>query len=527
MLLTAARVSAAGATGGAAEDIAAVGADQAQVAVAADDASVKGIAKGMKGIVDAAGKLGVELAAGGAAAGTTNGAAGNLFAGAGATIAQIGNAVDAVSKVSGKQILKAIVDSDMDAAGAAPANAGSPIAAAIGTADGAAGAFTAANGNMDRDDNIAAAIVLRGMAASGKFAHGADDNGAAGKLGVELADGAPAGAAANGAAGNLFAGAGATIAQIGNAVDAVSKVSGKQILKAIVDSADEAGAAPANAGSPIAAAIGTADGAAGAFTAANGNMDRDDNIAAAIVLRGMAASGKFAHGADDNGAAGIKKGMKIAVESAVNKISGLIKEMVTAARVGAAGATGTAGDAIAAVAAADEAQAAVGGVEASVKGIAKGMKGIVEAAGKLGVELAAGAVAGVANAAAGNLFAGNGAANAIAHVGNAVDAVSKVSGKQILKAIVDSAEENGAGAQPADAGSPIAAAIGAGEAGNFANGMERDDNIAAAIVLRGMAASGKFAHAADNDGALGIKKGMKIAVDCCESECCWCYWCCS
>ncbi|WP_424632603.1 variable large family protein [Borreliella lusitaniae] len=489
MLLTAARVSAAGATGAAAEDIAAVGADQAQVAVAADDASVKGIAKGMKGIVDAAGKLGVELAAGGAAAGTTNGAAGNLFAGAGATIAQIGNAVDAVSKVSGKQILKAIVDSDMDAAGAAPANAGSPIAAAIGA--GEAGNF--ANG-MERDDNIAAAIVLRGMAASGKFAHGADDNGAAGKLGVELADGAPAGAAANGAAGNLFAGAGATIAQIGNAVDAVSKVSGKQILKAIVDSADEAGAAPANAGSPIAAAIGTADGAAGAFTAANGNMDRDDNIAAAIVLRGMAASGKFAHGADDNGAAGIKKGMKIAVESAVNKISGLIKEMVTAARVGAAGATGAAGDAIAAVAAADEAQAAVGGVEASVKGIAKGMKGIVEAAGKLGVELAAGAVAGVANAAAGNLFAGNGAANAIAHVGNAVDAVSKVSGKQILKAIVDSAEENGAGAQPADAGSPIAAAIGAGEAGNFANGMERDDNIAAAIVLRGMAASGKFAH---------------------------------
>ncbi|WP_424632597.1 variable large family protein [Borreliella lusitaniae] len=338
---------------------------------------------------------------------------------------------------------------------------------------------------------------------------------AAGKLGVELTADAAAGVA-NAAAGNLFAGDGnanGTIVHVGNAADAVSKVSGKQILKAIVDSAEEngAGAQPAAATSPIAAAIGAGGngGAAGDF-AAGGNMNRDDNIAAAIV--------KFAHAADA-GNAGIKKGMKIAVESAVSKISELIKEMIAAARVGAAGATGAAGDEIAAVAAAGDAQAAAGGVEASVKGIAKGMKGIVEAAGKLGVELAAGgAAAGTTNGAAGNLFAGDGNAGTIANVGKAADAVSKVSGKQILKAIVDSAEENGA--QPANAGSPIAAAI--GDAGNggaaapfgAANGnMNRDDNIAAAIVLRGMAASGKFAHGADNDGDTGIKKGMKIAVE--------------
>ncbi|WP_424632599.1 variable large family protein [Borreliella lusitaniae] len=403
-MVAAAREDAAGATGGAADAIAAVNAAAGaqQVAVAANGDSVKGIAKGMKGIVEAAGKLGVELAAGGAPAGVTNAAAGNLFAGNGANNADIEN--------------------------------------------------------------------------------------------------------------------------VGKAADAVSKVSGKQILKAIVDSADEAGAAPGAAASPIAAAIGGGaaggnGGDAGAFTAGNGNMDRDDKIAAAIVLRGMAASGKFAHGADDGGNAGIKKGMKIAVES------------VDAARVGAAGATGGAADAIAAVAAAAGAQAAAAAGDASVKGIAKGMKGIVAVAGKLGVELAAAAVAGVTNAAAGNLFAGN--AGTIAHVGKAADAVSKVSGKQILKAIVDSADE--AGAQPDAARSPIAAAIGAGGAanagagGDFAAGgnMNRDDKIAAAIVLRGMAANGKFAHAEDNNGATGIKKGMKIAVRCCERGCCWCYWWCS
>ncbi|WP_210382757.1 variable large family protein, partial [Borreliella garinii] len=87
----------------------------------ADVNSVTGIAKGMKAIVDAAGKAGVELkpAAGGAAAGgAAAGDAGKLFA-SGAR-ANAGGANDAqgaaeaagkaVSAVSGDQILKAIVD---------------------------------------------------------------------------------------------------------------------------------------------------------------------------------------------------------------------------------------------------------------------------------------------------------------------------------------------------------------------------------------------------------------------------------
>ncbi|WP_210370192.1 variable large family protein, partial [Borreliella garinii] len=69
-----------------------------------------------------------------------------------------------------------------------------------------------------------------------------------------------------------------------------------------------------------------------------------------------------------------------------------------------------------------------------------------------------------------------------------------VSGDQILKAIVDAAKEAGdaGGANAAAAANPIAAAI--GEAGDDANrgfndnGMKKkNDKIAAAIVLRGMA----------------------------------------
>ncbi|WP_210371821.1 variable large family protein, partial [Borreliella garinii] len=81
--------------------------------------SVTGIAKGMKAIVDAAGKAGVELkpAAGGAGAGGANDA-GKLFASgngarAGADADAQGAAEaagKAVSAVSGDQILKAIVD---------------------------------------------------------------------------------------------------------------------------------------------------------------------------------------------------------------------------------------------------------------------------------------------------------------------------------------------------------------------------------------------------------------------------------
>ncbi|WP_210378448.1 variable large family protein, partial [Borreliella garinii] len=68
-----------------------------------------------------------------------------------------------------------------------------------------------------------------------------------------------------------------------------SAVSGKQIIKAIVDAAGNGGHAGAAAGAatnPIAAAIGQAGQDGEAFN--NNNMKKDDKIAAAIVLRGLA-----------------------------------------------------------------------------------------------------------------------------------------------------------------------------------------------------------------------------------------------
>ncbi|WP_210370799.1 variable large family protein, partial [Borreliella garinii] len=69
---------------------------------------------------------------------------------------------------------------------------------------------------------------------------------------------------------------------------AVSAVSGKQILKAIVDAAGadaQEGKAANAAKNPIEAAIGTADDAGNGFA---GEMKKNDKIAAAIVLRGLA-----------------------------------------------------------------------------------------------------------------------------------------------------------------------------------------------------------------------------------------------
>ncbi|WP_210372019.1 variable large family protein, partial [Borreliella garinii] len=69
-------------------------------------------------------------------------------------------------------------------------------------------------------------------------------------------------------------------------------VSGEQILKAIVEAAggaEKGGEAAGAAKNPIAAAIGT-NGNGAAF-AGNGMQDKNDKIAAAIVLRGMAKGG--------------------------------------------------------------------------------------------------------------------------------------------------------------------------------------------------------------------------------------------
>ncbi|WP_210376787.1 variable large family protein, partial [Borreliella valaisiana] len=76
---------------------------------------------------------------------------------------------------------------------------------------------------------------------------------------------------------------------------AVSAVSGEQILKAIVDAAKggdkKAGKKAEAAENPIEAAIGgtNEDNAAAAF--AKDEMKKDDQIAAAMVLRGMAQGG--------------------------------------------------------------------------------------------------------------------------------------------------------------------------------------------------------------------------------------------
>ncbi|WP_215539819.1 variable large family protein, partial [Borreliella bavariensis] len=264
-------------------------------------------------------------------------------------------------------------------------------------------------------------------------------------------------------------------------------VSGEQILKQIVDAAGKAdgeqnGAAANAAANPIQAAIGTAAGAgAGTFNAKG--MKKDDQIAAAIVLRGMAKDGKFGlqDAADDNGGKG---GVKNAVESAVK----LLEKLITAGKEVEKVDFGS--DSIGNVVA--QAQAAAADAN-SVKGIAKGIKGIVDAAGGKLDDVTAATTD--TNSDAGKLF-GNGGGAEAGDASKAAAAVNGVSGEQILKQIVDAAgkadgEQNGVAA--AAAKNPIAAAIGTAEAAAFnEEGMTKDDQIAAAIVLRGMAKNGKF-----------------------------------
>ncbi|PRR16170.1 variable large family protein [Borreliella burgdorferi] len=216
-----------------------------------------------------------------------------------------------------------------------------------------------------------------------------------------------------------------------------------------------------------------------------------------------------------------------AVEKAIEEISKKLKAIAEAAK---------------AAAAVDGSEEKIGNVAAnnnaaadkdSVNGIAKGMKGIVDAADG-GKELKGGDAGGAAaNGDAGHLFAGNGVNGAdAAQAGKAAAAVNAVSGEQILKAIVDAAGDEQQGAAANTANNPISAAIGTAQAGaDFAGGMNGNDKIAAAIVLRGMAKDGKFAvqganadedsvksavasgGAADAGSVNGIAKGMKGIVD--------------
>ncbi len=323
-----------------------------------EETSVNGIASGIKGIVEAAekagkeGKLESEEVAG---AGDGNEDAGKLFAtkkanDGGGEAKDAEKAATAVSAVSGKQILKAIVDAAAKGDGEKKGvedvkDATNPIEAAIGsTKDNKAAAAFNKDG-MKKNDQIAAAIVLRGMAKDGEFALKDDANNA--KAGLKstvesavnktvsgwleemakAAQDAATGAAGGGneAAGKLFAtkknddNGGGEAKDAEKAAAAVSAVSGKQILKAIVDAAkgdEKKGVADVKeATNPIAAAIGSTDDKAAAAFNKDG-MKKNDQIAAAIVLRGMAKDGEFAL---KNDAAKAEKGLKSTVESAVNK----------------------------------------------------------------------------------------------------------------------------------------------------------------------------------------------------------------
>ncbi|ACL35044.1 vls recombination cassette Vls5 (plasmid) [Borreliella garinii Far04] len=168
---------------------------------------------------------------------------------------------------------------------------------------------------------------------------------------------------------------------------------------------------------------------------------------------------------------------------------------------------------------ADGDKAAKGGEVASVNGIANGIKGIVEAAEKAGEEGKLNAADGgeKGNADAGKLFATkkNDEGGTAAAAEKAAAAVSAVSGEQILKAIVDAAKGDGkvAVADVKDAKNPIEAAIGSSDnkdADAFAT-LKKDDQIAAAIVLRGMAKDGEFAL--KNDAHANAKKAVKNVVE--------------
>ncbi|WP_254905256.1 variable large family protein [Borreliella burgdorferi] len=528
----------------------------------ADKGSVTGIAKGMKAIVDAAKKAGVELKAADVDGGGAANDAGKLFASGGNAHAggdadaegAAEKAGEAVSAVSGDQILKAIVDAAGSTAGKGASQATNAVEAAIGANGAAEGA--AFGDNMQKKNQIAAAIVLRGLAKDGKFANTNDAEN--GKVVAAVKSAVAQGAAEK-------------------AGEAVSAVSGDQILKAIVDAAESTeGKGAGQATNAVEAAIGDA-GAGVAF--GNNNMKKNQ-IAAAIVLRGLAKDGKFANANDaENGAkvvAAVKSGewikeMNKAVEDTAKAGTGSSDLIANVAGGGggndagrlfangnagnaneAQGAAEKAGEAVSAVSGdqilkaivdaaesttgkgANEAknavEAAIGddgdgagnGAEAdvgSVTGIAKGMKAIVDAAKKAGVELKADDVA-VANGDnnAGRLFASGAAGNnagvaaeAQGAAAKAGEAVSAASGDQILKAIVDAAgSTTGKGADTAK--NAVEAAIGAdgADAAAFA-AMQKKNQIAAAIVLRGLAKGGKFANANDGENGAKVKAAKKAS----------------
>ncbi|PRR53181.1 hypothetical protein CV661_05410 [Borreliella burgdorferi] len=149
----------------------------------------------------------------------------------------------------------------------------------------------------------------------------------------------------------------------------------------------------------------------------------------------------------ETGKDGTTNDTKSAVESAVGTVSGWIKEMAEAAKKAADAAKDGGNDLIGKVVKKDKADGKTADA-GSVNGIADGIKGIVEAAKKSGVDglKDVQAVSKEDNKDAGKLFTGKkddtGAGEA-ADAEKAAAAVSGVSGEQILKAIVEAAGDGG------------------------------------------------------------------------------------
>ncbi|WP_187981479.1 variable large family protein, partial [Borreliella bavariensis] len=126
--------------------------------------------------------------------------------------------------------------------------------------------------------------------------------------------------------------AAAAAGDVNKAAAAVGAVSGEQILNAIVTAAGkdgQDGKAAGDAKNAIEAAIG-GGGAAAEFGTDNDKIGKkNDQIAAALVLRGVAKDGKFAGAADET------EKVKAVVESAVVKTFGeWLDELIKAAEGG-------------------------------------------------------------------------------------------------------------------------------------------------------------------------------------------------
>ncbi len=139
-------------------------------------------------------------------------------------------------------------------------------------------------------------------------------------------------------AGKLFSGGGGDKDAARKAIAAVSAVSGDQILHTIVSAArngkvdvgsvsDElniSGKNAQNAANPIEAAIG--DSISSSSNQAFSKITRNDEIAAAIVLRGMAKGGRFF--ASDNAVSEVKQSAQLSILKTVTTLADLVKGVV-------------------------------------------------------------------------------------------------------------------------------------------------------------------------------------------------------